>query len=219
MSPEDVVVPEQTLTTARMRRVPVAAPPTPTPAGKGGWRAQAEARLRALNPVQRRTHATRLAQELGRLALALGARRVGLYAPVGAEPETRDLAHDLLARGIQLAYPRIHTDGVSMDFAHSDGPSALVARPRTRMLEPLGAVIDPSDLDLIVVPALALRGDLTRLGRGGGHFDRYLPRVRPDTVLVGCVPAACVLDWSPREDHDVAMTLVCTETGLFGPAA
>jgi 5-formyltetrahydrofolate cyclo-ligase len=210
---------DELLASARSRPVALAPLPASTPAGKVGWRAQAEARLRALNPVQRRSHAVRLAKEIGQLAQALGARVVGLYAPVGAEPETRDLAHDLLARGIRLAYPRVHADGTAMDFAASDGPSALVPRPRTRMMEPAGSVLAPSDLDLVLVPALALRGDLTRLGRGGGHFDRYLPQLRPGAVLVGAVPAACVLDWSPREDHDVAMTLVCTEAGLYGPAA
>ncbi len=212
------MTPEECIATARARPVLVAQPPLAPPAGKPGWRAQAELRLRNLNPLQRRAHATRLAKEIGQLAHALGARRVGLYAPVGAEPETRDVAHELLARGILLAYPRMHPQGPAMDFAASEGPSALVARPRTRMLEPVGPVIAPEDLDLVLVPAMALRGDLTRLGRGGGHFDRYLPQLRPDAVLVGCVPSACVLDWSPREDHDVAMTLVCTEAGLFGPA-
>jgi len=159
-----------------------------------------------------------LAREVGQLAQALGARRVGLYSPLGAEPETRDVAHELLARGIQLAYPRMHPLDPTMEFAASDGPSALVPRPRTRMLEPVGQIIAPEDLDLVLIPALALRGDLIRLGRGGGHFDRYLTRLRPGTVLVGCVPSACVLDWSPCEDHDMAMTLVCTEAGLFGPA-
>lgn len=203
----------------RARPVAVSAPPSPQPAGKTGWRAHAEARMRALNPVQRRAHASRLARDLGELATALGARRVGLYSPVGAEVETRDVANELLARGMQLAYPRLHPDGSAMDFAAADGPTALVPRPRTRMLEPVGPVIAPADLDLVLVPALALRGDLTRLGRGGGHFDRYLPGLRPDAVMVGCVPEACVVDWAPREAHDVAMTLVCTETGLFGPAA
>lgn len=209
---------QQFVALARARPVLLADTPPSPPAGKSGWRAQAELRLRNLNPVQRRAHAIRLAREIGLLAQALGARRVGLYSPIGAEPETRDVAHELLARGIQLAYPRMHHQDPTMNFAASDGPSALVPRPRTRMLEPVGQVIAPEELDLVLVPALALRGDLTRLGRGGGHFDRYLPQLRSGTVLVGCVPAACVLDWSPREEHDVAMTLVCTEAGLFGPA-
>ena len=189
-----------------------------TPLDKAAWRALAEAILRARPAPARRAHATRLAAEVVALATALQARRVGLYSPIGAEVETRDLANALLAQGIQLAYPRMHPDGQGMDFADSAGPNALAPRPRTRLLEPTGPVVDPTDLDLVVVPALALRPDLRRLGRGGGHFDRYLPKLRPGAVTVGCAAAACVLDWTPAEPHDVALTCAVPEAGLYGPA-
>jgi 5-formyltetrahydrofolate cyclo-ligase len=187
--------------------------------GKAGWRAAADARLRALTPVQRRAHAAILAREIKQLAQTRGARRVGLYAPVGAEVDTRELANALLSAGISLAYPRLRPDGQAMDFADCAGPAALAPRPRSRLLEPTGEVVPPAELDLLVVPAVAVRGDLTRLGRGGGHYDRYLPQLRDDTLLVGAVPEACVLDWTPVEPHDRRLHLVCTERGLAGPAA
>lgn len=198
---------------------PLAVAPAGTvPHDKAAWRALAESILRSRPALLRRAHASRLATEGVALAQALGARRVGLYSPVGAEVETRDLANALLAQGILLAYPRMLPDGVGMDFAECAGPTALAPRPRTRVLEPVGPAVDPTGLDLVVVPALALRSDLRRLGRGGGHFDRYLPNLRPDAVTVGCAAAACILDWMPPEPHDVALNCAVTEAGLHGPA-
>lgn len=207
------------LDTLRGRWLPLPLAQAPaTPSDKAAWRSLAESILRSRPAPTRRAHAVRLATEVANLATALHARRVGLYSPVGAEVETRDLANALLAQGIALAYPRMHPDGQGMDFADCSGPTALAPRPRTRMLEPVGAVVDPAELDLVVVPALALRPDLRRLGRGGGHFDRYLPKLRPGAVTVGCAAAACVLDWTPPEPHDVALTCAVTEAGLYGPA-
>ena len=106
-----------------------------------------------------------------------------------------------------------------MDFAASAGPQSLrPAAPRSRLLEPEGAVVPPGALDLLLVPALGCDGALRRLGRGGGSYDRYLPKLGATPVVL-VLPADCVLSRLPVEPHDVAATLVCTEAGLLGPVA
>ena len=190
------------------------APPEPQPQDKRAWRAWADGLARARTQQARKQHAQVLADALTRLAGQIGAQVVGLYSPLGAEVETRDLAHALIVQGIQLAYPRVRPNGEAMDFAVAEGPAALQPRPRSRMMEPVGGVIAPEELDLLVIPAQALRPDGVRLGRGGGYFDRYLPLLRADAVTVGVCPAACVLAWQPLEPHDQALLLACTENGL-----
>jgi len=167
----------------------------------------------------RLAHAATLARDIAAVAEAIGARLVGLYAPIGAEPDTRPLANALLARGFALAYPRLTPDGATMEFAPCQGPAALVQRPRSRLLEPAGPACDAGELDLLVVPSLALAPDLTRLGRGGGHYDRYLPQLAPQAVTIAACAAACAWDWQPREPHDRKLAAACSEAGLFGPRA
>jgi 5-formyltetrahydrofolate cyclo-ligase len=193
--------------------------PASLPVDKRGWRAAADAVARARSPMQRKQHAQALGQAVLRLVQASGARTVGLYSPIGAETETRELANSLLVHGIALAYPRLRSEGPLMDFATTTGPAALQQRPRSRLLEPAGPVIAPEDLDLVVIPCLAVSPALVRLGHGGGYFDRWLPGLPATALRLGVVPAACVWPWQPIEGHDQAMDLLCTEQGLCRPAS
>ncbi|MBM4344530.1 MAG: 5-formyltetrahydrofolate cyclo-ligase [Deltaproteobacteria bacterium] len=196
---------------------PLAAAPSPAtlPADKAGWRAAADGVLRNRTPQQRKAHAATLARHVVALAQARGCQRVAVYAPIGAEPDTRDVANALLVAGIGLAYPRLLPDGSALQMVPCAGPSALQPRPRSRLLEPPGPPCDPGQIDLIVVPTVALSPEGVRLGRGGGHYDRYLPLVRADVPRVAAVAAGCVWPWQPQEDHDARVGLAITEAGLF----
>ena len=188
----------------------------PTPTDKAGWRAAAQAVLRNRTQQVRNQHRMALQNQILALAEARGARLVAIFSPLGAEPETRDLANMLTAHGISLAFPRLLPDGSAMEMVPCVGPSALRPRPRSRMLEPQGPACPPAALDLVLVPTLAISVQLCRLGRGGGYYDRYLPQLRADCLTVAAVAAGCVWPWSPQEAHDVRMQLACTEHGVFG---
>ncbi len=188
----------------------------PAPMDKPGWRALAR-RLRRASTT-RHQHGAVLAEALAAFAVASDAQLVGLYHPIGAEVDTRPLANALLAAGISVAYPRLRADDVSLDFVACAGPSALVTRPRSRLMEPAGPALDSARIDLLVTPALAVNAALVRLGQGGGSYDRYLPTLRDDAVVVAAVAAACCLPWGPVHRHDRAVQLVCTEAGLFAAA-
>ena len=71
--------------------------------------------------------------------------------------------------------------------------------------------LDPRDLDVVVVPGLAFTADGRRLGQGGGHYDRFLPRLRPDCVTIGAAFAEQLVDDVPSEPHDVRLATVATD--------
>ncbi|HEX6988695.1 MAG TPA: 5-formyltetrahydrofolate cyclo-ligase [Bacillota bacterium] len=79
--------------------------------------------------------------------------------------------------------------------------------------------LDPSAIDLCIVPGLAFDRRGVRLGRGGGYYDRYLPRLRRDAVRVGWIPARFLVDELPVEPHDARVHLIATEQGIVRFAA
>ncbi len=185
---------------------------------KPGWRAYCRRQMRAVDASVRRQHGALLADQVSALALRHNAAMVALYSAIGSEIDSRPLANALVARGISLAYPRLAGNGTDMDFVACQGPAYLQPRPRSRLMEPQGAALPLERIDLVVIPAMAVDDTLVRLGRGGGYYDRWLPRLRDGVMKIAVVPSTCVVAWSPVESHDVRVDAVCTEHGLFGPA-
>ena len=46
---------------------------------------------------------------------------------------------------------------------------------------------------------------------GGGHYDRFLPRLRDDCVTVGAAFVEQLVGDLPTESHDVQLTHVATD--------
>jgi 5-formyltetrahydrofolate cyclo-ligase len=78
----------------------------------------------------------------------------------------------------------------------------------------------PSDLapravpDVILMPLLGFDKTGTRLGYGGGYYDRTLAGLGTKPLLVGLAFAAQELNHIPREAHDIPLDAVVTEAGV-----
>ena len=70
------------------------------------------------------------------------------------------------------------------------------------------------EADLIVIPALAASADGTRLGQGGGWYDRALMHRSPGVPVVAVVFDDEVLEPGviPAEPHDVPVDAIVTPT-------
>jgi 5-formyltetrahydrofolate cyclo-ligase len=79
-------------------------------------------------------------------------------------------------------------------------------KPRTPVVEP----------DLILVPLIAIDGAGTRLGRGKGHYDRALVRLRKSRArLVGVGWALQRLtETIPADEWDVPLDASASPEGL-----
>jgi 5-formyltetrahydrofolate cyclo-ligase len=107
----------------------------------------------------------------------------------------------------------VPADGSELRWAVDTG---RLARGRFGLFEPVGPRLGPTALgaaDTVVVPALAVGRDGSRLGRGGGYYDRALQYARPDAVLVAVVFDDELLDELPVEAHDLRVTAVVTPSG------
>ncbi|MGH3792554.1 MAG: 5-formyltetrahydrofolate cyclo-ligase [Pseudonocardiaceae bacterium] len=144
-------------------------------------------------------------------SLAEAPGTVCAYWPVGSEPGSPELLDGLARRGCRVLLPLVNPVG-PLDWAEYTGAQSLQAGPRG-LREPTGprlgcAVI--ATAVLVLVPALAVDRHGTRLGRGGGHYDRTLPLASAGTPLVAIVRDDEVLASLPMHSHDVPVTAVLT---------
>ena len=146
------------------------------------------------------------AESLLALSLQQNLKRIGCYLSFGSEPATDSFIQLAKAEGIEIACPRIESDGdmVMAVLESETKPSELGFR------EPTGKVVEPKDLKLIVIPALAIDHKGQRLGRGAGYFDRYLEQYKGQTA--GLVYDAEFLPEVPSETHDLPVSLVVTQS-------
>lgn len=80
--------------------------------------------------------------------------------------------------------------------------------------EPTGAdTVDPSEIEMVVVPAVAYDRRGNRLGRGKGFYDRLLGDTKATKVGVGY--DFQLFDEIPTESHDVPMDVVITQTATI----
>lgn len=68
--------------------------------------------------------------------------------------------------------------------------------------------IPPETIDLVIVPGLVLSEDGWRIGYGGGYYDRFLPRLRPDCLRVGLFPAELIVPTVPVDPWDARLDIV-----------
>ena len=145
--------------------------------------------------------------------LMVPTRRLGLYWPLGHEPDLRPLAACLPAPWLDhLALPAIRGDQL-MYLPWQPGDP--LAPDGVGIPAPLGENgLEPSQLGLLLVPALAVDSSGVRLGSGGGWYDRL--RSVPDWGAVpalAVLPSSCVVPALPRDSWDVPFTGWLDERG------
>jgi 5-formyltetrahydrofolate cyclo-ligase len=162
-----------------------------------------------------------LASAPGWEALLPGAGElVAAFASMADEPSTSRLLAWLAAREIHVLVPAPGPSLGDLQWAEVEPATcALPAARPGRPPEPPGPRLAPAALRscrLVLVPALAVDRSGTRLGRGGGWYDRALVHAHPDALILAvCFPwellAAGAL---PREPHDRVVDGAATPAGL-----
>ena len=138
------------------------------------------------------------------------ARTIAFYSAIGDEVPVELAAAATRARGDRSVYPARTDAGLVMALV-DDGDSLLLARDGIREPRPDSVLVSASEIDAFVVPGLMFDRVGRRLGRGRGHYDRYLERRRTDATIIGICFAEHLVDELPEDSWDVAMDLIVTD--------
>lgn len=152
---------------------------------------------------------------------AAGQRTVAVYAAMGSEVDPAAFAAAAVARGWRVAYPcmlsasdaatcgqRMCMRAVSAGDA-SEAP--FIAHP-TRAFAATDIdsdhfpIVPAKALDMVVVPLVAFDRTGARLGYGGGCYDRHLPTVAPECLIVGIAFDEQRVDHVPTDAHDLPLS-------------
>ena len=189
---------------------------------KGAIRQRMRALRRALPTGARALRSELICQMLQATPEFDAARSIALFAPLPDEVDVSGL--DLLARSQEKAvyYPFMDPapNGFVTGFRRVDSVSDLSLRGRKFLEPPRDApVAERGDVDLVVVPALALSATGQRLGQGSGFYDVTLPDVCPPALALGVVFDFQMLAELPAEGHDQPVDVVLTDRRVLRPVS
>lgn len=149
---------------------------------------------------------------------AAGGLVPALFVPTGAEPDVRAVIGRHPRRLLPVLVDPAGAPLPDPAWAVDEGDAGGWVRPRAgRPPQPRGRVLGPEALagaSVVLVAALAVDGSGTRLGQGGGWYDRALEHVAAGVPVVAAVFDAEVLPAGtlPREAHDRRVDAVITPT-------
>ena len=183
-------------------------------------RRQLAEQRRALAPAQRIAAAQGLRRSLDQLPEYLTDARVAGYWACDGELPLNLIIPPLATRGQQFLLPVIGP-GCQLRFAPWQSGEAVQPN-RHGIPEPAEPkeLLEPFQLDLVLVPLLAFDRRGNRLGTGGGYYDRGFEflreQVRPtEPLLVGIAYDFQELEIVHEEPWDVALDFVATDRELI----
>lgn len=168
-------------------------------------------------PVRDRAEAEGIARQIRALASSMGGLTLpALFAPTPLEPDM-SLALGLFPRALLPVL--LDEAGAPLGepcWGLWEAGRALVTlgRPPAQPDGEARGAESLKEADLIVIPALAASADGTRLGQGGGWYDRALMHRSPGVAVVSVVFDDEVLESGviPTEAHDVPIDAIITPT-------
>jgi len=138
------------------------------------------------------------------------------YLPIvnNNEPDTWGIV-DRIRREfpqVRICIPRVASSN-SLDNIFFEGPSQLQPS-KWGIPEPKqGIAVTDEDIDLVIVPLLAVDRAGHRVGYGRGFYDRLLTNVRKDCHKIGFSFFDPVSSIEDIEDHDIVLDACVTPTG------
>jgi 5-formyltetrahydrofolate cyclo-ligase len=156
----------------------------------------------------------RIVERLGAFEPLRGARSVALFWPIEErhEVDLRALDSQLRARGVRVAYPAVDPETHAMSFRFVEKTDEMDEQGfGFREPRPDAPAAAAGELDVIVVPALAVDPTGHRIGYGAGYYDRTLTAFAPPAVTVGVAFDFQLLAEIPFSPVDVRVGWIVTD--------
>lgn len=153
------------------------------------------------------------------------AKHVGCYVASGAEVDTAIIIEMVWARNKSCYLPALIPAHQNRLWFAPFSPNTTLSTNQYGIYEPVEARrnrVLPQRLDLVIVPLVAFDRNGTRIGMGGGYYDRTFAfrRVRHiwlKPALIGLAFECQKTARIPTNNWDVRLDAVITEQTMYAP--
>ncbi len=173
---------------------------------------------RSMPKTEWREKSDRLCRNLQNFSLFQTAKTVLAYFSFRQEPDLSLLFTNIGEKTIfppkTWGFPRCEENSL---FWHIWQPGNSLQKGAYGILEPElnSPLLQSSEVDLILVPAVACNVNGYRLGYGGGFYDRMLSKQEWESKpTIGIVFEFAYLQDLPIDSWDKPLDFVCTENGI-----
>jgi 5-formyltetrahydrofolate cyclo-ligase len=168
----------------------------------------------AIPAARRRALSRRAAMRLLSIPDFRFAETVGLYLPLPHEVDTAPILDICRRLKKAVAVPVVVPEEGALHFSFV--PERTRWEPNVYGIpEPAERrVVDPRNLEILIVPGRAFTPEGFRLGTGAGYYDRFLA-AHPDLAAVGLAFDEQVARRLPQAPFDVPLSAVVTPTRTF----
>ena len=126
-------------------------------------------------------------------------------------------------QGYRVAYPISLPKGImkaavpaEKDAWHRAAEKDAWHRAAYGILEPVmknSKILEPEDIDLVIVPCVAFDEYGNRCGHGAGYYDRFMTFMPPESLIMVAFEAQ-KLEKLITEETDISVSTIVTETGI-----
>lgn len=172
----------------------------------------------ALTPAEIQRKSLQVISNVLSLSEFQTAKIVACYVNKGSEAETKPIIRNILSSSKKVLVPTV-TGERDLVFSELRSLEELVLGT-FGILEPQPDLTRPRSLetvDLAFIPGIVWDSEGYRVGWGKGYFDAVLEKLPSWATSIGLSYDQQVVDRVPREEFDLPVDLVVTETRVIRP--
>ncbi|MDQ0197297.1 5-formyltetrahydrofolate cyclo-ligase [Neobacillus ginsengisoli] len=143
------------------------------------------------------------------------AKIVGITVSKAPEVDTYQIIRKAWELGKQVAVPKCYPKEKKLSFRTLSEFSQLES-VFYGLLEPIvekTSIVEPSQIDLLLVPGLAYTMDGYRIGFGGGYYDRFLMDFTGETISLAFKEQ--IVPHFRVEEHDIPVSKIITNDAIL----
>lgn len=161
----------------------------------------------------------RIASRIDEIGALADAQVFAVYASMADEVDTLPIVRQLRDEQKVIAYPRVEEDGLTL-WRVENPETDLTVKGRFGIREPEVSrcqPIDVQEIDVFLAPGIAFDLMGSRVGFGGGYYDRLLAQKREDALTIALGFDFQVVYALATDELDQGMDYLITEAAVYHP--